>query len=277
MKLLYSIYNKIIVVLWKKSRVFFNIFYIFRGSQETVRNVCWRYTWMSTWKLNSNIWIGTDSVQSGKQDLRAAWRVCCKTPVADSVEPARERQAQLASVRYAEEYIFENFAGGKQTQSEEWAFHGQSTERHCGMWKDVQAGNRRRGNFGGTEVSSNGKARAAARIVFTANALPQFVDRSGRVRDRLLIRPFQHRFRGTESWKNLIARRLTNLHFRHVFEAECFLFQTREAFELFNFIQCFLDQQHAVFPRIFRIDRRRQLFYQAKCMWKTADNPILQR
>ena len=44
-----------------------------------------------------------------------------------------------------------------------------------------------------------GKARATARIVFMANALPQFVDRTNGLWDRLVIFPFPHRFRGTDA------------------------------------------------------------------------------
>ena len=52
------------------------------------------------------------------------------------------------------------------------------------------------------------KAPATARIVYAANALPQFVDRTKGLWDRLVILPFNHRFRGTSEERSDFKREL---------------------------------------------------------------------
>ena len=52
------------------------------------------------------------------------------------------------------------------------------------------------------------KAPATVRIVYAANALPQFVDRTKGLWDRLVILPFNHRFRGTSEERSDFKREL---------------------------------------------------------------------
>lgn len=52
------------------------------------------------------------------------------------------------------------------------------------------------------------KAPATTRIVYAANALPQFVDRTKGLWDRLVILPFNHRFRGTSEERSDFKREL---------------------------------------------------------------------
>ena len=92
------------------------------------------------------------------------------------------------------------------------------------------------------------KAPATARIVYAANSLPQFVDRTKGLWDRLVILPFNHRFRGTSEersdFKHELEKELSGICNWAIRGAQ--MLRNRKCFPIPEESRRMIEQHHAI-------------------------------
>ena len=92
------------------------------------------------------------------------------------------------------------------------------------------------------------KAPATARIVYAANKLPQFVDRTKGLWDRLVILPFNHRFRGTSEerpdFKHELEKELPGICNWAIRGAQ--MLRNRKCFPIPEESRRMIEQHHAI-------------------------------